>query len=145
MSLQDWLQSGWLQNHKTSREEISGLLRIADRDLAACHTAGLPSDWSFAIAYNAALQAATAALAAAGYRAARESHHFRVIGSLELTIGADQKLLRTFDAFRKKRNASNYQVEGAISDHEVSEMRNMATRLRAEVEKWIRAKHPELL
>ncbi len=29
-------------------------------------------DWRFAIAYNAALQAATAALAASGYRASRE-------------------------------------------------------------------------
>jgi len=37
------------------------------------------------IAYNAALQAAAAALAAAGYRASREQHHYRVIQSLRQT------------------------------------------------------------
>ena len=55
------------------------------------------------IAYNAALQAATAALAAAGYCASRDSHHFRVIESLALTIGVDANLVATFDAYRKKR------------------------------------------
>ncbi len=43
------------------------------------------------IAYNAALQTATAALAAAGYRATRDSHHYRVIQSLAFTIGADRE------------------------------------------------------
>src|SRR5262249_58896855 len=70
---------------------------------------------------NAALQAATAALAAAGYRAARESHHYRVIQSLELTVGKDAKFIRAFDAFRKKRNVSNYDIGGGISNRERSE------------------------
>jgi hypothetical protein len=50
------------------------------------------------IAYNAALQAATAALAAAGYRASRDAHHYRVIQSLKETIGADASVVTTFDA-----------------------------------------------
>lgn len=44
-------------------------------------------DWKLNIAYNAALQAATAALAASGYRAAREQHHYRTIQSLAHTLG----------------------------------------------------------
>lgn len=60
-----------------------------DRDLRECQAKGLRADWSFAIAYNAALQAATAALAAAGYRASRDAHHYRVFQSLEYTIKAD--------------------------------------------------------
>jgi hypothetical protein len=79
MSLRDWLRAGWLDEHTSSREEISGLLGVADRDLGDCRTAGLSADWRFNIAYNAALQAATAALAAAGFRASRQSHHYRVI------------------------------------------------------------------
>jgi len=51
---------------------------------------GLTADWRLNIAYNAALQAATAALAASGYRAAREAHHLRVMKSLEFTIGLDK-------------------------------------------------------
>ena len=85
MSLQDWLRSGWLIEHQTSRQEISDLLGMADRDLAQCRTPHLSPDWQLNIAYNAALQAATAALAASGYRAARDAHHYRVIQSLALT------------------------------------------------------------
>jgi hypothetical protein len=77
-------------------------LGISDRDLAACKAPGLPADWRFAIAYNAALQAATAALSAAGFRAARDNHHYRVIQSLEFTIGSDARLINTFDGFRKE-------------------------------------------
>ena len=70
MSLQSWLQNSWLVQHATSPEEIKNLLAISDRDLSACQVKQLPADWRCAIAYNAALQAATAALAAAGYRGA---------------------------------------------------------------------------
>jgi hypothetical protein len=82
MSLQSWLQNGWLVQHTTSPEEIANLLALSDRDLAACQVTQLPTDWRFAIAYNAGLQAATAALAAAGYRATRDNHHYRVIQCL---------------------------------------------------------------
>jgi hypothetical protein len=36
--------------------------------------------------------------------------------------GKDAKFIRTFDAFRKKRNISNYDIGGGISDREVEEM-----------------------
>lgn len=67
-TLQDWLKFGWLKEHTTSRQEIADLFAVADRDLAASKTPGLHNDWRFNIAYNAALQVASAALAAAGYR-----------------------------------------------------------------------------
>jgi hypothetical protein len=78
----------------------------------------LPADWRCTIAYNAALQAATAALAAAGYRAARDNHHYRVIQSLEFTTAPGRKFIDTLDGFRKKRNVSSDDVPGAISDKE---------------------------
>ena len=81
-SLRDWLRAGWLSEHQPSREEISDLLGVADRDLGDCQSSGLSPDWRLAIAYNAAMQLAVAALAAAGYRASREGHHYRVIQSL---------------------------------------------------------------
>ena len=65
MSLQSWLQNSWLVQHTSSADEIKNLLAISDRDLAACQVKQLPAR-RCAIAYNAALQAATAALAAAG-------------------------------------------------------------------------------
>jgi hypothetical protein len=145
MSLQTWLQNSWLVQHNTRAQEIADLFRIADRDLAACKVEGLPADWRLAIAYNAGLQAATAALASAGYRASRENHHYRVIQSLEYTLAPGTKVIETFDAFRKKRNTSSYDAAGAVSEKEANEMLVLATSLRAGVEKWIRATRPELV
>ena len=87
MSFADWVKNGWLVAHKSSKQEIANLLGIVARDLKDSQAKDVSDDWRFAIAYNAALQAATAALAAAGYRAGRDSHHYRVIQSLELTAG----------------------------------------------------------
>jgi hypothetical protein len=129
LSLQSWLQNGLLVQHATSRDEIKNLLAISDRDLAACQVKQLPADWRCAIAYNAALQAATAALAAAGYRATRDNqdnHHYRVIQSLEFTTAPGRKFIDTLDGFRTKRNGSSYDVAGAVSDKEADEMFKLA-------------------
>jgi hypothetical protein len=93
VTLNDWERNGWLQAHRTTPEEVADLLALVERDLADSRTSGLSADWRMNIAYNAALQAATAALAASGYRASRDQHHYRVIQSLELTIGADRKIV----------------------------------------------------
>ncbi len=73
----------------------------AHRDSKDSRTPGLSADWRQNIAYNAELQLATAALVAAGYRASRQMHHYRVIHSLAHTIGADAKLIGRLDQFRK--------------------------------------------
>jgi uncharacterized protein YdcH (DUF465 family) len=118
---------------------------VVERDLLDSATEGLSADWRLNIAYNAALQAATAALAAAGYRASRDQHHYRIIQSLGETIGADARLVTAFDAFRKKRNISGYDRAGLVSDAEVKAMREMALQLRDEVLAWLRRTHPALL
>ncbi len=145
MSLKDWLKNGWLVEHKTSPQEITDLLGVVDRDLADCQTPGLSPDWRLNIAYNAALQAATAALAASGYRTVRESHHYRAIQSLAYTIGTDRKLIAQFDRFRKKRNIGEYERAGAVSDQEAAEMVTLARGVRSDVETWLRLNHPKLL
>lgn len=144
MSLQTWLQNSWLVQHGTSAEEITNLLALSDRDLAACKINQLPDDWRLAIAYNAALQTATAALAAAGFRATRENHHYRVIQSLEFTSSPDRKTIDALDRFRKKRNMSSYDVAGSVSAKEAEEMLALATKLRQDIEKWIRETRPGL-
>jgi len=39
---------------------------------------------------------------------------------------------------------SSYDVAGSVSDKEADEMFELATSLRADVEKWIREAHPNL-
>lgn len=96
------------------------------------------------IAYNAALQAATAALAASGYRASRDQHHYRVIQSLRETLGVDATVVATFDAFRKKRNITGYERIGLVSDADAEAMRQLAVTLRDDVREWLKRHHPEL-
>ena len=145
VSLQDWQENGWLSKHRTSQKEIADLLGMADRDLVQCQTPHLSPDWQLSIAYNGALQVAIAALAAAGYRASREAHHYRVIQSLAYTIKADARLVTQLDKFRKKRNISGYERAGAVSKQEAKEMFALAKNLRDEVEKWLRSKYPDLV
>jgi hypothetical protein len=145
VSLRDWLRNGWLTEHEASVQEIADLLDIVERDLADCQASGLSSDWQLNIAYNAALQAATAALAAAGYRAEREAHHYRVIQSLTYTIEASPELVFRFDQFRKKRNIGGYERMGMTSDREAREMISLAGELREKVIAWLRTYHPHLL
>jgi len=120
------------------------LFGLAERDLEACQTADLVTDWRFNIAYNAALQLATAALAAAGYEASRTAHHLRVIRSLEFTLALSPNKIDLFDAFRKKRNEADYERAGVVSDTEAEEMLALARELRVDVEAWIARTHPSL-
>lgn len=145
MSLADWLRNGWLEEHRTSGKEIRERPAVVERDIENAQVPSLSPEWRLAIAYNAALQAATAALAAAGYRPAREAHHYRVIQSLAHTIRADNKTIDRLDAFRKKRNISSYERTGVVSEPEAREMLMLASRLQQRVRDWLRAEHPELL
>lgn len=145
MSLRDWLRNSWLTEHKTSPEEIASLLAIVERDLGNAAIADLSPDWKLNIAYNAALQAATAALAASGYRAAREQHHYRTIQSLAHTLGWKAARVSQIDRFRKKRNIGGYEAAGLVSDREALEMLQLAAELRDEVVAWLYAHHPDLL
>jgi hypothetical protein len=62
-----------------------------------------------------------------------------------LTLGKSVGFIRSFDAFRKKRSVSNYDIGGGISDRELQEMMPIAESLHQEVASWIRAKHASLL
>lgn len=145
MSFGDWVRNSWLVEHKTSSEEIAGLLAIVERDLANAKVAGLSEDWRFNIAYNAALQAATAALAASGFRAVREQHHYRTVHSLALTIAWPGGKVDRLDRFRKKRNITGYESAGVISEGEAKEMLELATELRSAVLAWLGKQHPKLV
>jgi hypothetical protein len=139
------LNNRWISTAEPSQNQVSTLLAIADRDIQQSQTPGLGSEWRFDIAYNAALQAATAALAAAGFQAERQNKHMRTIECLAFTIGIPQSDIDVLDACRRKRHKAVYDQVGSISDQEASEMLAMAQRVRRLVEEWIRKVHPDLL
>jgi len=145
MSLKDWLNDGWVKPHRSSAQEINNLLGIADRDIIQSKLPGLDNDTRLTIAYNAALQCCAAALAAEGYRISREAHHFRLIQSLRFTLNLDSPSIELLDNFRKKRNISDYERAGTVSEQEAAEMLELAKKLRNEVAEWLRNKHTGLI
>jgi len=145
MSLNDWLDKGWLVKHRPDRREIRELLGVADRAISDAQAKGISPDARLSVTHNAALQLAIAALAASGYRAGREAHHYRAIQSLAFTIGASTDLVDQLDSFRKKRNVSDYERAGAVSEQEAREMLALAKTLRETVTAWLRNNHPELI
>lgn len=144
MSLTHWLASGWLTEHQTSREEVEELLTLVERDLIDAAIDRLSPDWRMGIAYNAALQLATLALAASGYRADRARGHERTILSLRYTVGLDEELVDTLDGIRRKRNRSNYERAGTASSSEAEEVYQIASDLRIRVCRWLERTRPDL-
>jgi len=69
MSLEKWVEYGWLEREPTSPDEIQGLLSIVERGLADSKVEAISTDLRFIAAFNSALTAATVALRANGYRA----------------------------------------------------------------------------
>jgi hypothetical protein len=145
MSLREWAESGWLRAHKTSGEEIAGLLAIVDRDLADAR-GGISADWRFGIAYNAALRLCTALLYAEGYRSGHALHHYRAIQAFGVILGPDRNAdVEYLELCRKKRNVIEYDAAGTTTAREADELVAFALELREAVVGWLRERHPELL
>jgi len=144
MSLEDWLKSGWLKPHQTSRDEIQKLFAIVERDLRDCLNEHVSEDWRFAIAYNAARMCCTIALYCHGYKVARgQSEHYRIIQSLIHTLGKEYKEMRDYlDSCRSKRNISDYDRAGAISQQEVNELIEATNELYAALRLWVTSNYP---
>lgn len=145
MSLQKWAEHGWLRSHTTSRQEISDLLAIVDRDIADAKSGGISTDWQFGIAYNAALKLCTILLYVEGYRAGQGLQHYRTIQALPLILGDSRKADADYlDACRVKRNTVEYDRIGATSDGEAVELIEFVEDFRADVLALLKSKHPSL-
>ena len=146
MSLEKWVEYGWLKREPTSPDEIKNLFSIVERGLTDSKVQAVSADLRFIAAFGAALTAATTALRASGYRTATQAgHHIKTIESLELTIKADSKFIQRFKTFNNKRNKSSYDVAGSVSDQDLDAMRKLAAELRETLYAWLREFHTNLL
>jgi hypothetical protein len=146
LSLSDWQNNGWIRPHRSSRNEIAGLLSIVDRDLVDANTDDLSSDWKFGIAYNASLKLCTILLHASGFRPEKNLQHFRTIAALPEIMGSDKSEVSSYlEACRVKRNTVEYDTAGATSDAEARELLHFAIEFRIEVLDWLRENHPDFI
>ena len=146
MSLEKWVEYGWLRREPTSPTEIKDLSGIVSRSLADSKVEAISDDLRFIAAFSAALTAATTALRACACRASTQvGHHVKIIESLELTVNASSKSIQKLKTFNNKRNKSSYDVAGVISNQELAGMIKLATELQDQVTAWLQKNHPELL
>jgi len=146
MSLEKWLEYGWLKKEPTSRNEIQGLLTIVERDFRDASVTAISEDRRFEAGFNAARTLANAALRACGYRTSTQAgHHLKTIESLQFTIEADSSLINRLKAFSKKRNATNYDSAGNVSSQELEAVIETAGSLKNIVMTWLKKNHPDLV
>jgi len=144
MSLQQWVEHGWLRPHKTSSEEIENLLQIVNRDLEDAER-DISPDWRFGIAYNAALKLCTILLYVEGFRAERTLQHYRTIQALSVILGKEREEDVTYlDTCRNKRNIVEYDYIGGVTEEDANELIEFAGELKKDVMKWLKEKYPAL-
>ena len=146
MRLKELLAEGRLKRHRTSAREVADLLRVVDRDLSDAAIPQLSTDRRFATAYNAALQLATIALCAAGFRASGSGHHWLTFHVLPEIMGLHHSDRAYYlDNCRSKRNTTDYDRAGEVSAAEAEELLAEAIAFRTDLIEWLMDKHRDLL
>jgi ACT domain-containing protein len=86
-------------------------------------------------------------LRASGFRTTSESHHYRTIQSLYLTLEIESRkgnIVERLDAFRLKRAKTTYEIAGAVTEADVQELIELVKKLKRMIVDWLQLNHPEL-
>ena len=120
MEYDELLKSRRIHKEKTSRLEVERALERAERDLqTARELTERDRDWSFAVAYDAVLQASRAYMFAQGFRPASSESHKNTFAFMRLAMGKDyEELMTYFDRMRNKRHQAIYEIAGLITETE---------------------------
>jgi len=146
MNFNKWLAEERLRTHRTSKEEIQGLLEIAKRDLNDASVQDLSTDRRFLIAYEGALTLATIPLYCAGYETYGRGHHWLTFRILPDVMGEKYSdLADYFDQCRTKRNVGTYDRGGQISESEVDELLAEVKSFYEDVIDWLKRNHTNLI
>lgn len=148
MSLEKWLSTvKSLVRHQPTVAEIQQPFAVVDRELSDA-SKGVSADNQFSMAYNAALKLCTIALHAEGYKTASKQpgHHNTTINSLSLTLGDEQKETAIYlSTCSRTRNQAMYDRIGVATDRDAKELKQAARKLRQDVVKWLKRRHPRLV
>ena len=144
MSLNDLVKTNQLKAHTPTRDQLTRIFGVVDRDLEDSKR-NLSPDGQFNIAYNAALQLCAIALLAEGWKADRLKAHYLTIYSLPKVLGEKwQEGADYLETCRAKRNGLEYDAAGRVSARDAKELRDFAAELREAVVIWLGERHPKL-
>ncbi|MDO9182863.1 MAG: hypothetical protein Q7U04_10670 [Bacteriovorax sp.] len=138
MSIDNFIKSGVLVKQDSSKDEITDLFKIVERDLEDSSQTEISDDWQFGIAYNAALKLANVLVRASGYRVKGQGHHMNTFAMIPLILGAHKKDDSDYlDACRRKRNIVEYDSVGGATAEDVKELREFVQEFQKEVLTWL--------
>lgn len=144
--IQVMLDSRQIEAVPAGDPEVQGMWSKAARSLQSSSAGGLDADSAFTLAYQGALQAATAIIRAAGYRVRGEGHHhhtFAAAGALDL--GELSGAARELNVIRQKRHGAIYDWETAVCDRDLAALRSATARLVEHGREWLREQRPHCL
>lgn len=138
-----------LANHAVTRlpptkAELANLRSIVARSLKDVVVPGLSADARFIMAYDAARTLSLMIVRAAGYRPRAVGGHYNTFLALEAADPAFAALSAYFDGCRIKRNASEYDFAGGVSDTDADSLLQVVQKFRVDAEAWVKAHHPKL-
>jgi len=128
-----------------SKQELDNLRSIVARSLKDVTTPGLSADTRFVLAHDAARTASLIVVRAEGYRPRSVGGHSNTSLALGEADPAFSALSAYFDTCRMKRNDCEYDFVGGVSDTEAGSLLQTVQTFTAEVDAWMRARHPHLL
>jgi hypothetical protein len=129
----------------TSKAELDNLRSIVRRSLKDAATPGLSADARFVFAYDAARTLSLIVVRSEGYRPRSLGGHFNTFLALPAAEPAFAQLAAYFDACRIKRNTSEYDFAGGVSDTDAEHLLKAVRQFKTDVEIWMGTRHPEFV
>jgi len=127
-------------------EELTGLWRKATRSYRDSEARGISRDGVFKLLYDAGRQAATAFVAAHGYRAKGTlgHHHTVLAAAAALATESHAELFRQFDLQRGQRHEIEYAAYSEIDSQGIEEFRGLVRSLINESAAAVRDVRPNI-
>lgn len=143
--LQVMIESRHIETAPAKDEEVLGMWGKAVRSLRSSAFAELDPDSAFTLAYQAALQCATAIIRTAGYQVRGDGHHHHTFAAVAaLNLGELSDAARDLNVIRQRRHEAIYDWETVTRDRDIAQLRSAATRLFDHGRRWIQAHRPQL-
>jgi hypothetical protein len=146
MSWKKLLSANRVAMESPSKAEVGNLRSIVTRCLKDATATGLSDDGRFVQAYDAARTLSLIVVRASGYRPKSSGgYHHNTFLALEAADPAFASQSIYFDGCRTKRNVSEYDFAGGVTETDADGLLKATKEFSVEVDAWIKAHHPTLI
>jgi hypothetical protein len=139
------LASNNVTRQPVTKKELDNLRSIVSRSLKDVTAPGLSADARFIMTYDAARTLSLMIVRASGYRPKAAGGHYNTFLALEAADAQFANLSAYFDGCRIKRNASEYDFAGGVTDTDADGLLKAVQQFAINAEAWIKTKHPTLV